>query len=371
MAGNNVIYLPETPTFGGELGKGVGRGLSTFADNEMKRQQDAMDAEKNMRALNMIKQAGSRQKALEILSTPGLAVMKNATELQGALRFVDEMFPVTDLTPVEMKGYDKDTGAELSGHAPRAELLNPGTFNRVLGPNATKDKPEMTEFFDVSGPDGTFKSTGIRPRTNNPAGDFTKTEIDLIAAREKEARADQRASEQSEAAKRAAKAAERTAAASEEGSMERTARINTMMRTTLLDLFNAKKIGANGEIIADFGGDAKKQASFLTALEEATKQVKTDKTGDINAAAVAAARKHGVGAERPKEPEAPPKPPGKLEQLKAAAGDKIDAAKRAVGLGDKEETLTEMPKDTSKLSKGKYYNTPSGRLKWTGTGWVK
>src|SRR5687768_16032206 len=191
--GNQVIYLPQNETFGGNLGKGVSKSLSDHATLEMQRRQDQIDAEANMRALNMMKRAGSRDKALEILTTPGLIPFKNAKELEMARKFVDEMYPQADLTPTKVDAYDKTTGDPMSAYVPKNQLGNPENLLKALGPNATLRKPDLVDFFAPVSEGGEMKSMGRRPRTDQSEGEFTAKEIEINAAADAARRAEETA----------------------------------------------------------------------------------------------------------------------------------------------------------------------------------
>jgi hypothetical protein len=362
MPGGNVIYLPENKTFGGEMGKGVGGALSAYAVQEMKRQEDLRHNEQTMRAINMVKKAGTREKALEIITTPGVAHFRNAMELEQARKWIDEIYPQADLTPTPVEGYDAGTGDPLKAWVPKNQLGSPEAVTKALGPNATLRKPDLVEFFAPVGEEGSMKSMGRRPRSDQSEGEFTEKEIDLQRKAEADRRAAEAADRQASAAGRSADAAKRAADKDDGSSMERTARLQQMAKSMLADVMGIeKKLGVDNIVTLNFNGDNEKQRQFMAALNDATRQVMQDKTGDINDAVTKAATKHGIG----KKPEAPAPAPAAEKKEPGFIERAVDKAKIAA--------VTEVaPADPKTRKVGKYYDTPKGGImKWTGTGWVK
>lgn len=314
MPGGQVIYMPQTPTFGQGLGQGVTRGLSNYADMELERQKKGLDMESNMRALNMIKNAGTREKALTIMTTPGLIPFQNMQEFEHARKFIDEVYPQADTTPTLVEGYDAKTGDPLKAYARKGDLLKPDAVVNALGgkDKATLTKPDLEDFY-MQSPGDEITHLGRRPRTDQSKGEYTMKELDAMRATQKDKRAGDAADRQAEAAKLAAAAGDRAATASERQGLESTARVLQMAKSQLADIMNVDKtVGKSGEISLNFGGDDKRREDYTKALELMSKELLdakgAAKSGDTAGAALRAAKAVGRDTTPAQPAPAPAKP---------------------------------------------------------------
>lgn len=361
MPGGQVIYLPQDQTFGGELGKGVGAGLGAFTEREMKRQEEQLHMQKTMQAIELVKAAGSREKALEVISTPsekGGPAFRTPNEFQMAMKFVNETYPVADNSPHEVTAFGPQ-GEQVKGFVPRSQLENPQARAAALPAGSSETKPPpMVDMFTHDPVSNMFTATGKKDPTKRGLGEMTRDEIDLRMKQQSDARAAEAATAQTKAAERSAAAGERAAHSSARQDIESSARIATSARSALADIFNVKKTtGADGSFTIDFGGDNKKRKQFSDALDSMMQEVHgKDFKGDINSAATRAATKHGVLDEKPAEVAKP-------EEPKKGLLDKAKDLKDAI-------SPPEAPRDPKDRVKDKVYTYNNRKYKWTGTGWL-
>ncbi len=255
MSGGQVIYLPdEKPGFGA----GFGGSLAKASDRELERQQELLRNEATMKAIEAVKAAGSREKALQVITTPGVAQFKDATQLSQAMNFIDKLYPPKDETQHPIEAYDRNTGDPIKGYIKSGELgnlNNPGFVSQRFGENATLAKPQTHEFFKMDPVTNTFTSTGKKPIDKRGDGEMTKEEMDLFFKVKADTRGDQTATAQAKAAERGAAAAERSAAAGERSAEGLDLKRSQQYVSLVADRFNFKKtVGADGNVSIDFSG---------------------------------------------------------------------------------------------------------------------
>lgn len=302
--GGQVIYLPHTPSFGETLGSGVSQGMSKFADVELKRQQEQRDTEANMRALNMMKQAGSRERALEVLSTPGLVPFKNAEEIAHAMRYVDVIYPKADESLTEVGGYGP-TGEAVKGYAPKNKLMDQQSILGVLPPGSSLTKPDLEDFYLPASGDKPPTHLGRRPRSDQQPGEYTKAELEMQMQKQAGDRAAESGRRSADAAVRAA---DNTAVDNDTAQQRLLITKQNAYKNHIADLMNIKKtIGQDGTVSFDFSGekDQEKINKVKLALKDFDANIKTAKN-DVLKAATIAADKYGIADKpTPKEAEAP------------------------------------------------------------------
>lgn len=308
--GGNVVYLPQTPTLGNELGKGIGSGLGAYAMKEIETQAAQKDYQKNMIALNMLRTAGSREKALEVLTTPGLIPFKSTQELDSARRIVDELYPQKDLTPTEVTGYHSQTGDVVKKYVPKGELgkLNtPQGAEQYLGPGVTMNKPDDQQQFYVTDPQGAFAATTKKPVGKRTPGEYTIEEIKLQHQQQENERKGRLEERQANTAERAVKAQERANTAEEGHAQMRGLQKEMAFVGMVANSLNVKKLGANGEFTISFDGKPPEvQKKYIATIREGPELLK--KMTALEAHNILA-DKYGFATDPPTPPEAPkPKP---------------------------------------------------------------
>lgn len=349
--GGNVIYLPQQQSLGGALGSGVSAGATSFVNREMEIQQKQRKFQHVMQGLGALKSAGSREKALEIL-TSGNLQFENIEELNAARRMVDDMYPVKDTTPHKVKVYNED-GSESERYVPQGslqDLNDPSKAEKLLGPGATLNKPATMEMMyeDLGG--GNFRSTRKAPVDQKKPGEFTQKELELFLKNRNDER-------QAAAAEQSAKAA--ILSASRENRNAETQALQTelaMGRNAQATLANAigikHTVHLDGSISIDAEADSEKAKAFYAALPKLNKATRENK-GDTGTAVTKVLNEIGY---KPKEAE---KPAPFVPKTERGIGERIwsgtlDAADAVTGKTQPDPTKTDVKKTDTKSAETSY-----------------
>lgn len=169
-----VIYEQErqdspASAVGGIVGALLGRQIR---DDERKQR-----AEKSNKFMTDIQGAGSRARALDILSNYSNQ-FENVNDYNVAFKVVDQFWPAPTREVRDVTVYDKLSGAETRHFVPGAELpalSNPEELARRFGPNATLTRPDIREFY--TGDQGEISYAGRRPVDQRQPGEFTLPEL--------------------------------------------------------------------------------------------------------------------------------------------------------------------------------------------------
>lgn len=366
--GGNVIYLPQTPNLGTALGSGISQGLSNYAQLEMKRMEQEQDMQGTMAAINAVKQAGSRDKALEIITNPAITKFRDPQQLAQARLYVDTIYPAKDETPTLVKGYSSTTGDNMEAYVPKNRLYDNNAVLRALGPGATLTKPDLVDFFMSGQPGQPPISLGRRPRTDQQPGEYTKEQLDLQMASQRDQRAAEAADRAIANQKDQTAVQARQAAADERANSGLRIRSQNAAMGYIADSLNIKKTtGLDGMINFNLSeSDPEAIRQFRKAAKLVDGHLDKNKDNALDAANKAM-EQVGIGA-KDNEPPAPaptPKPKEGGAISKAAT-----AIANAVTGKSNSNAIVEPPADQSKREVGKVYKTPAGNKKWTAAGWV-
>lgn len=360
-----VIYMPpNADNFGGALGAGVGQGVSTFMEHQLRMQEQQQLMARQMQAFNAVRNAKSREEALGVLTTPG--AVNNPQELANALRVIDAMHPPKDETPQMVTGYDPQGGKHeaFTKKGDLTSLNNPQGRAQLFGrSDISFDQP--TNLVDMFSDDPSHKELGKFPLSQRPAGAMTKGEFDIgekiktdTHRQLTEEKGLKQLELQTQAGQRAAAAADRA----NEGldiTKQRTA------AKMLQDAIDVKKVvGANGELTLDWSGDegAKKMKAYHEALGDLDGALQRNK-GNVAKAVSDLQKKYfpdeAKPAERPKVEPAPA--PSKTKKILNDIGAKF-AKKPKEQLEKKEGAyVVKSDADYDKLDPGDPFIGPDGK----------
>lgn len=289
-----VIYKPKDDRHE-KMGEFVSSALSSFFQARMERDKQ----QKESAIMQDILSAPDRQTAIE----RAISTTTDPQTLQRRINIVNELKPVKDTTPIEVKGYNPETGVFESKFLPRGQLESlstPEGRRSAFGSGEAIISPTDIEEFFRQTPEG-YESIGKAPMQARPEQAISATELE----RQRKERADDLAERRQRFAEErfnALLAKGDTKAIAQE--MAKTKAYNSVVA----NLLNVRKsIGDQGQIILDFEGDSKKAESYRNALESADEYLSKFK-GDINKAAVNALKDSGyyTKTEEPPAPAAAP-----------------------------------------------------------------
>lgn len=345
-----VVYLPPQPGMGQNLGEGFSQGVSMFMKKELDRQQKLKTAQEQVKALGRIQTAKTREEAFAVLTEPGL--VNNPQEMATALKIIDSLHPVKDLTPTLVEGYDPETGN------PKKIAIRKGDEMKVNDPQFqqenkfTTTKPDGLVDFYGSGPQGDFRFLRRGKLAEKQPSEFTKQEVEFHEKRV----ADERAAQ---AAERQAKAQERAVSAAERANVKLDLdEYKTYEQAVISRLNTNKTVGKDGNFIIDFADQPDKMKQFNQAMTKYPELKK--KYGSVPKAVNAAVSELEIGDKAPpkavKEEPAPKKEKSMLEKLRSKS---------------EQVSAPEAPRDPKVREKNKLYKINGKLYRWTGTGWLE
>lgn len=350
-----VIYMPPDPRkgIGGSIGQGIGAGLGMYIASYMRQKQQMAFQQKLASTLDP---SVPRQESLQMLAS---IPFQNPMQFHQALAAVNMAKPAKDTTPTEVKGYDPQTGEEISKFVPKGDepkLNTPQGIEQVFGkPGVSLSKPEVTDFYKV-GPDGSYINMGRAPVTQRPEGAFTMQELTLM---EKQ-KADQMAIRRADLADKKFEAfLAKQNDTTDTKVIAKNMAWGKQYKATLQDLIDVKKsIGEDGEIHLDFGGDSKKAQAYLTAMQK-TMDYKAKYGGDVNKAAAQALKDAGY-YDKPAPPPPAPAAPAEPSLLDRLLGRKPQATPApATPVAPAANVATpKTPEEFAKIPSGTHYINP-------------
>ena len=284
-----VVYVPKDERYS-DIGKGLSAGLSGYFNARM--QQRA--AEQEMAAMQEIMNSPDRTTAME----KAMQATADPQKLKSRFDIINERFPVKDTTPVEVKGYNPETGTFESKFIPRGNLEDLGSpegRQKYFGSGETVISPTGVEEFFRSTPEGSYESLGKAPLQARPEQAVSASELERLSKQRSEELAQKRYELSEQRFNRLLEKGDTTTLSQE---LAKTRTYNSVVA----NLLNVKKsIGDQGQIILDFEGDSKKAEAYRNALEGASTYLGKFQ-GDVNKAAVNALKDTGYYTKAEEQP---------------------------------------------------------------------
>lgn len=316
-----VVYKPAD--YGGvSPGNAAGSLLGNFAAIEMAKQERQRQIEQTQQTMAAIQSAKSRDEAFTLVSKLPL---QSPSDVKVALGMIDQIHPIRDTTPVEVKAIGPD-GKQISKFLQKSQLpaLNePTGMERVFGTGSRLGTTEQQDFY-TRNPDQTLTYTGKFDVSARPSGAITlpeftaaeKVQADKAAAKREDANAT-RLDLNIQASERAAEAATRSgnmqAATLRHQQLTEEIQSIKAANNLLKDRINVKKsINADGSITLDFQGDTKKIKAYNKASDILPDMMQ--RHGNPNKAVTAAMNAAGLNEEEPSPPAPAAKEPGFFEK---------------------------------------------------------
>jgi len=269
---STTVYLPENKNnFGSNLGAGVSAGLGDYAKNLIEREEQKRRMAEVQQQADAIRNAGSREKALELFTT-----IKHPTieSQQAALSFLNQVWPATDNTPRQITKTNPDTGEKTTEFIPTKDLLS-----------ASDTEPQMAHFYNLLDRKSLeVQDLGKLPFNKRPKGSITEDELKRLE--------NARKSEQE------AKTAHR------QGLSDNIA-ITKQFYNSLVAILpaNVKKVNADGSFTVDFTSNPKMADAYKKTLENQDELLK-ENSGSFVKAVAAGLQKYGAN-DLPEEPPLP------------------------------------------------------------------
>lgn len=384
--GNQVIYLPQKPSFGSALGQGVSGALtdySTKAMDQMVKQQRYAGA---MQLMQAIQAAPSREEALKLVAGADPSLIQDPQEMERVLQITNQFHPLRDETPTAVEGWTPE-GAPTKAFVPKGKLgdLNDPTKRAgILGPNVSLSKPE--ERVPMYVPDEKsaigFRSVGTHPisaRQTVPALQNALTEGEMKMQKEQDAaqNAQRRteAMDKKEAARREREDTRDQQRLDQQDMSNRMA-MTRQIQSLVLDAMNVKhSIGVDGALNMDFSSDPEKAKIFydgvIPNIDKYLDDPKMKGRPSTIVDRLLKDAKYSATVNPPQEPaKSKTEEPGAVSKVLGAAKDSI-VSMFSTGKKDSGNAIPDAPVDPKQRKVGQVYNTPAaGKKKWTGTGWV-
>jgi hypothetical protein len=169
-----------------------GQAIGGFFKSAAERYKQVQEMEQLTKTMEVMKQAPDRSSAMSIFSASGLA--KDPQHWQLGIQIADRLHPPRDETPVEVSGYDQDTGEKVSTFVKKGDELKLSDANyraQIFGRKnvALGEGPKREEFYSAEG-----KTLGMKPVGKRPEGARTFQEMTI----ERQTRSEERAVDSAE-----------------------------------------------------------------------------------------------------------------------------------------------------------------------------